>query len=94
MDVDGDLGSQFVGQVLKHLPLIHCFLIGPQEVKPLDDSLLQVLRYLRGQRKVEEGLKIRILGVNMFYLFTSLKIHLTFLTGRLNIYHLKKKTMY
>lgn len=43
MDVDGDLGPQFVRQVLQHLPLIYCFLIGPQEVKPLDDSLLQVL---------------------------------------------------
>lgn len=48
VDVDGDLGSEFVRQVLQHLPLIHCFFIGPQEVKPLDHSLLQVLSYLEG----------------------------------------------
>ena len=46
VDVDGDLCSQLVRQVLQHLPFIHCLLIGPQEVKPLDHSLLQVLRYL------------------------------------------------
>lgn len=48
VDVDGDLGSQFVWQVHQHRPLVYCFLIGPQEVKPLDHSLLQVLRYLKG----------------------------------------------
>lgn len=50
VDVDGDLCSQLVRKVLQYLPLIHCFLIGPQEVKPLDHSLLQVLSYLGGQK--------------------------------------------
>ena len=49
--VDGDLCSQFVRQVLQHLPLVHRFLIGPQEVEPLDHSLLQVLCYLRWEQR-------------------------------------------
>lgn len=48
VDVDGNLCSELVRKVLQHLPLIHCFLIGPQEVKPLDHPLLQVLSYLEG----------------------------------------------
>lgn len=62
VDVDGDLGSQFVRQVLQHLPLIHCFLIGPQEVKPLDHSLLQVLSYLEGGHRGGAGVKGQTCG--------------------------------
>lgn len=59
MDVDGDLGSQLVRQVLQHLPLIHCFLIGPQEVKPLDHSLLQVFSDLERGQEGGGGVKFR-----------------------------------
>lgn len=51
VDVDGDLSSQFVREVFQHFPLIYCFLIGPQEVKPLDHSLLQVFCYLGWKQK-------------------------------------------
>lgn len=51
VDVDGDFSSQFVGQVLQHLTLVHCLFIGPQEVEPLDDTFLQVRGHLEsGQR--------------------------------------------
>lgn len=46
VDVDGDFGSQFVGQVLQHLALVHRLFIGPQEVEPLDDTFLQVRGHL------------------------------------------------
>lgn len=62
MDVDGDLSSQFVRQVLQHLPLIHRFLIGPKEVKPLDHSLLQVLSYLEAAQKGGGGVKVQTYG--------------------------------
>lgn len=56
VDVDGDLRPELVREVLQHLALVHCFLIGPQEVKPLDHPLLQVLSYLEGGgRKMGRG---------------------------------------
>ncbi len=42
VDVYSDLRPQLVRKVLQHLPLVHRFLVGPQEIKPLDDPFLQV----------------------------------------------------
>lgn len=71
VDVDGDLSSQFVWKVLQDLPLIHSFLVGPQKVKPLDNSLLQVFSYLhmeqnvRGTPKVPVGPSINFADVTL-----------------------------
>lgn len=46
VDINGDLCSQFVWQTPQHFLLVNCLLIGPEVVKPANDTLLQDLAHM------------------------------------------------